>query len=222
MAHALTAPSVLSSISLAQSGLPRPLTPPDAQPQPQAKPTEVPSERASLPIRQVCVTPAEASQTLTLLGATLRMKSDPFIDASKIKDPQMARGASNFFPDRLQRLLRETEENGEDDIVSFLPHGRAFLVHDIDRFLKEIAPQYFKGQTHWKSFCRQAQLYGFKRVNSGADVGAYYHELFLRGHPNLCRYMKRTGAPRSDVDRRREKFEECDDPDFYSMAPLPK
>jgi hypothetical protein len=56
---------------------------------------------------------------------------------------------------------------------------------------------------------------------SGAlQQGCYYHELFLRGHPNLVGYMRRVGAPKG-FDRRKVKSQESDEPFFGSMPPLP-
>lgn len=116
-------------------------------------------------------------------------------------------------------MLREMEENGEQDIASFLPHGRAFRVHDIDQFVDKILPRYFSDQSRWSSFSRQLQLYGFLRVSWGVDIDAYYHELFLQGKPKLCHYMRRVGVPRG-FDRRRFKLPQGEDPDFYSMPSL--
>jgi len=51
--------------------------------------------------------------------------------------------------------------------------------------------RYFK-QSKLTSFQRQLNLYGFLRVASGRDRGAYYHPLFLRGRPDICKVMLRT------------------------------
>lgn len=181
----------------------------------------VPSERRSLPLLQDCKTPLEAAQTLHILGTTLRSKSDPYVDSASIPDPavSVAGSSRHCFPSRLYRMLVEVEEQGLSDVVSFLPHGRSFLVHKQERFVKEFLPRYFGGQTKWSSFSRQLNLYGFLRVTSGQDVGAYYHELFLLGRPKLIRYMKRVGAPHG-LDRRRYKLPDGDDPDFYAMKPF--
>ncbi|OEU12177.1 hypothetical protein FRACYDRAFT_155271, partial [Fragilariopsis cylindrus CCMP1102] len=49
-------------------------------------------------------------------------------------------------------------------IVSWVDNGTAFKVHDLDRFVNDIVPTYFK-QTKYKSFQRQLYFYGFQRVN---------------------------------------------------------
>jgi len=203
-----------------------------------SKPQPVPSPRAKLPIKQNCANPGEASETLTLLGATQRSKSDPYIDASLIEDPFLNGGKTvasvgegkvasatpscgyNSFPNKVYRMLQEARDQDEESIVSFLPHGRGFLVHDVSRFVSEIMPRYFPGQKRWSSFGRQLNLYGFCRVTHGRDMGSYYHELFLDGHPNLCRYMRRVGVPKDAVDRRRVKLPTGDDPNFYAMPPV--
>jgi len=78
--------------------------------------------------------------------------------------------------------------------VSFCAHGRAFCVYDVELFVAEIVPKYFR-QSKWSSFCRQLNLYGFGRIGGGTDAGAYYHELFLRGKPQLSHFMRRVGVP---------------------------
>lgn len=90
-------------------------------------------------------------------------------------------------------------------------------MHKQDVFMTEIAPRYFRSQNGWSSFSRQLNLYGFLRNVSGKDAGAYYHKLFLRGHPDLCKHMRRVGGPKG-LDRRRFKLPEGADPDFYEMS----
>jgi hypothetical protein len=50
--------------------------------------------------------------------------------------------------------------------------------------------RYFS-QTKLTSFQRQVNLYGFRRLTTGSDRNGYYHELFLRGRPDLLKRMTR-------------------------------
>lgn len=64
------------------------------------------------------------------------------------------------------------------------------------------------------SYQRQLSLYGFVRITSGKDRGAYYHELFLRGRPDLlvCIERKRVKGTGSKQAASPET-----EPDFYTM-----
>jgi HSF-type DNA-binding len=46
------------------------------------------------------------------------------------------------FPCRLHYCLNEMERDGLSHIVSWQPHGRCFVVHDKDRFMKEVLGRY--------------------------------------------------------------------------------
>lgn len=158
------------------------------------------------------------SAILKRLGATLYCRGDPYVDASRLRDPGLppaSRGGhSDLFPSKLHRMLSNDEYS---DVVSFLGHGRAFAVHDVNRFLKEVAPQYFKNQSRWNSFCKQLHLYGFARVKAGKDEGAFYHPLCIRGLPLLVRYMRRVNGKREALVRAKE---DAADPDFYAMPSI--
>ena len=112
--------------------------------------------------------------------------------------PRMRRGAL-LFPWKLHKMLDDAEEStihGNsvvrfDSIVSWLPCGKMFQVHDQIRFEKLIAPLYFD-QHQYKSFQRQLNIYGFQRVDRGPCKGAYFHDQFVRGKPDLCHNMVRT------------------------------
>jgi HSF-type DNA-binding len=97
-------------------------------------------------------------------------------------------GVTQPFPEKLMDML--TAEADNQTVVGWLPHGRAFIVRKPKLFTGEIMPKYFR-QSKLTSFQRQLNLYGFRRLTQGADAGAYYHELFLRGRPQLCMRMNR-------------------------------
>jgi hypothetical protein len=48
------------------------------------------------------------------------------------------------FPLKLHRMLSEAEEQGNEHIVSWLPDGRSFLVHNPEKFVEIVLPSHFK------------------------------------------------------------------------------
>ena len=105
------------------------------------------------------------------------------------------------------------ELSGRSDVISFVSEGRAFAIHNSEVFFREIVPLYFR-QSRLSSFKRQLNLYGFELINTGPSRGAYYHELFQRDNPKLCRRMRRVAVkvaapkPASIAESRRYKDDE--------------
>lgn len=123
------------------------------------------------------------------------------------------------FPARLHDLLSHEEEISA--IITWLPHGRSWIVRDKSEFLKKVAPSHFQ-ISKFESFTRQVNGWGFKRITQGPDINSYYHELFLRGMPHLIQWMKRSTS--SGPGRRKIRADPKDEPDFYSisqMYPIP-
>jgi len=168
-----------------------------------------------------------------------------YIDASVRPDPRIPPGGQRRvrggviepFPQKLHRLLLEVEADRKADVVGFFPHGRAFCVFEPVSFTSCIMPKYF-GKSKLQSFQRQLNLYGFTRISDGPDSGGYYHKLFLKGRPALCRGIHRYATKSVDCLKKIDKTggeastfsqglkeknksratRKC--PNFYAMAPI--
>eukprot|EP00549_Striatella_unipunctata_P013132 CAMPEP_0118710168 /NCGR_PEP_ID=MMETSP0800-20121206/23181_1 /TAXON_ID=210618 ORGANISM="Striatella unipunctata, Strain CCMP2910" /NCGR_SAMPLE_ID=MMETSP0800 /ASSEMBLY_ACC=CAM_ASM_000638 /LENGTH=217 /DNA_ID=CAMNT_0006614219 /DNA_START=104 /DNA_END=757 /DNA_ORIENTATION=+ len=126
------------------------------------------------------------------------------------------RGVTVPFPMILYYMLMHVSKEGFEEVVSWQPHGRCFVVHKPRKFAEEILPRYFK-QRQYPSFQRQLNLYGFSRLSFGRDKGGYYHELFLRGKFFLCQRITRTKIKGTGVRKASVPEKE---PNFYNMTPV--
>jgi len=131
---------------------------------------------------------------------------------SRDANRRMRGGVIEPFPEKLHRLLLEVEAAGRADVISFVANGRAFAIHKADQFFKEIVPLYFR-QSRLSSFKRQLNLYGFELINTGPARGGYYHEMFVKERPELCRRMRRVAlkiAPSSKDSTGKKKSKNKD------------
>lgn len=70
-------------------------------------------------------------------------------------------------------------------LVEWKDDGLMFIIKDTDRFMREVAPDYFK-QSVYKSFTRQMNMYDFHKCKLGHEEGQYfYHPYFQRDKPQL-------------------------------------
>uniref|UniRef100_A0A7S2YLZ9 HSF-type DNA-binding domain-containing protein n=1 Tax=Entomoneis paludosa TaxID=265537 RepID=A0A7S2YLZ9_9STRA len=122
-------------------------------------------------------------------------------------------GVAVAFPLKLHAILDQVEQDGLAHVISWQAHGRCFVIHQPKEFVDNVMPKYFR-QTKLTSFQRQLNLYGFCRLTRGADSGGYYHELFLRGKPFLCKRMIRTKVKGTKFKAASSPDQE---PDFYTM-----
>lgn len=89
------------------------------------------------------------------------------------------KGRTGKFPQKLHQMLSDLEQQGRNDIASFMSHGRAFAIHKPIAFAKEVMSKYFR-MSRFSSFQRQLNLYDFQRITDGNDKGAYYVSAKLR------------------------------------------
>jgi hypothetical protein len=86
------------------------------------------------------------------------------------------------FPKLIYSLLSEEDVYGS--IISWLPDGKRFVIHDRHRFMAEILPTHFEN-CKYTSFTRRLKRWKFDRVSSGPDIGAYYNKNFIRDRPDF-------------------------------------
>lgn len=120
------------------------------------------------------------------------------------------------FPERLHDMLTQ---NPDAEVVSWAPHGRCFVVRKPRDFEKTVLPQFFN-QTKYRSFQRQLNLYGFKRITGGADRAGYYHPLMLRGRRKLCTRMRRLKQKLINSVTTNSSLDPEMEPNFYAMSPV--
>jgi len=119
-----------------------------------------------------------------------------------------------IFPQRLMSVLADEANN---EAICWLPHGRAFIIRNRNLFAEKVMPRFFPRKSKYSSFTRKLNRWyvlvapvlplqllirlcilpmlschhyrNFTRVSSGPELGAYYHEFFLRDQPHLAAQM---------------------------------
>lgn len=167
----------------------------------------------------------QTSPTLTTKGFQRHYAEHDYHDYAQVKPTQLdlqsikasRGGVHNPFPSVLHNMMEQAEAQDFSGVVSWQPHGRAFLIHDPKAFVQRVLPKFFK-HAKLSSFQRQLSLYGFIRLShDGPDRGAYYHQCFLRGRPFLCSNIQRTRVKGTWV---RTSSSPDAEPDFYRMDPV--
>lgn len=88
-------------------------------------------------------------------------------------------------------MLEYASDSEYSSIVSWLEDGRGFAIQNKDELLTHIVPKFFK-QTKFRSFTRQLNLWGFKRLSvDGPNRGTWYHKHFSRGNVDELRSIQR-------------------------------
>ncbi|KAG7343411.1 HSF-type DNA-binding protein [Nitzschia inconspicua] len=125
---------------------------------------------------------------LPVFNAETRQPETKSSEDSDIKKPcakplSVDQDTQHSFPLKLMSIL---ENEAVSDVISWLPHGRGFRVHDQQRFENEVCPAYFGQRSKFSSFARKLNRWNFSRVMKGADAGSFYHPSFQRGNRKLC------------------------------------
>lgn len=118
--------------------------------------------------------------------------------AAKEKKASPTHQPREIFPQRLMRILSDTNIS---DVITWLPHGRSFVVLQPDELAEKVLPIYFPESSSsgnktgnsaackYPSFTRKLNRWGFRQVTRGPDAGAFHHHLFIRDEPSVCLQM---------------------------------
>lgn len=77
------------------------------------------------------------------------------------------------FPVKLYAILSRQEFS---EIITWMPHGRAWKVLKPNAFETLVMPLFFE-YSNYHSFNRLVNAWSFRRFSTGPDRGAYYHEV---------------------------------------------
>ena len=77
------------------------------------------------------------------------------------------------FPQKLMVVLDNEELS---DIITWLPHGKGFIILQKKKFAAEVMKMYFK-HSKFTSFTRKLNRWGFTRIAKGPEAGSYYHKV---------------------------------------------
>jgi hypothetical protein len=97
--------------------------------------------------------------------------------------------SAQLFPGKLHDLMTYVERNYLEAAISWVCDGRAFVVND-PKTLVDLLPIFF-GQTKYRSFQRQLNLWHFEKIADGPARGAFRNPFFLKGKKELCSRMNR-------------------------------
>jgi len=169
---------------------------------------------------------SEITHSVKCNSGSLCAKQTTYRDYSHVKPDEGAiQMAANKEPTFIVKLHQMLSNPDIEDIISWLPHGRAWRILQRKPFEEQVIPLYFR-HCRYSSFMRQVNGWGFRRVTNGSDYNAYYHEMFLRGMPHLCYKMRRLTTKDGGARGRHPKEEDDEpSPDFYRLDeehPLPE
>jgi len=100
-------------------------------------------------------------------------------DFSRDRPPKTEKGRkhkepAHTFPMKLHAILSNPEFQ---DIIAWLPHGRAWRILQHKAFEERVIPLFFR-HGRYSSFARQVNGWGFRRITHGPDYNAYCELLY--------------------------------------------
>jgi hypothetical protein len=136
-------------------------------------------------VKDVSVVPVEEEQPTKIIIDEGDDRKCSYRDFSQVPPKPTNPSTGNKEPTFPMKLHMILSNPAYEHIISWLPHGRSWRIHQQKAFEQRVIPLFFR-HGRYSSFARQVNGWGFIRISHGRDFGSYYHE--VRGVP-----WKRTG-----------------------------
>lgn len=107
-------------------------------------------------------------------------------DVKSTDDNSDGTSEKSAFPFILHEVV---DDSATDDCIHWLPDGKLFLICDKKKFAKNVLPK-FPGNGVFTSFTRRLKRWGFQRISSGPQIGAYTNENFMKGNKERIKNIK--------------------------------
>ena len=104
------------------------------------------------------------------------------------------------------------DDEANHNIVSWLPQGNGFTIHDKKQFEQVILPKFMK-KIHYSSFTRRMNRWNFVLYNVSHTSSRYFHPQFIKGDYDSAREMR----PEAQKQWRRTK-----DGGYEQRSPIEK
>jgi Heat shock transcription factor len=95
------------------------------------------------------------------------------------------------------------DSHEHQDIISWLPHGRGFIIRDKKRLADLVLPKYFK-ESKYTSFTRRLNRWNFTIQTHGHKEASYFHPMFIQGDPQ--RVLEMHPVPQSAKAKRESRY----------------
>ena len=111
-------------------------------------------------------------------------------------------GSDKQFPGKLHDMMKYVESNAMEYIISWELNGFGLKINNPDK-LVEILPLFF-GQTKYRSFRRQLNMWHFHRILDGQYKGIFIHPYFVRHDVALVCQMSRHMPFKPSLEKEQE------------------
>lgn len=93
---------------------------------------------------QIIIPPKPGEENQYEAGLTMKTMDVCSLSISNIGQETDLPSSKLPFTLKLFEMLEHVARSGQEDIVSWVDGGRGFKVHDLDKFVEDIIPNYFK------------------------------------------------------------------------------